>query len=80
MNDNKALVLLGLLFFAFIAIMSLVDVGCGLKNPDPIAERIKALDGATFGMSNEAKERILIEALKGDTNSIEEAIMLEREM
>jgi hypothetical protein len=40
------------------------------KNKDAIAQRIEAIDNATFGMNEDLKKEIIIEALKGSTNSV----------
>lgn len=74
MNDNTAFVIIIcsslIIFFAFPSCDKLNN------KQDPIAERIQAIENASFGMSKEAKERLISEALKGNTNSAE--VILER--
>ena len=42
---------------------------------DPIAERISAIQNATFGMSDESKERLIKEVLKGNTNDVNQIVL-----
>jgi hypothetical protein len=75
MNDNAALAcIIGAI--AAIACCGIMFDGCGKSQKrDPIAERIQAIENLSF-ISREAKERLVSEALKGNTNSTE--VLLEK--
>lgn len=77
LNDNAAMFCI-IAIICLIAGVAVVVDGCGTKekNNDPIAERIRAIENANLGMSDESKERLISEALKGNTNSAE--VILER--
>lgn len=64
------------IMLAIVGFFACMGIASRNETPDPIALRINAVNNATAFMSHEAKERLLMEVLKGNTNSVE--VILER--
>lgn len=64
MNENAAI---AVMVSAICFMLAVVFGGLAHKKPDPIAERLEAIR-QTISLGEEAKERLMMEALKGSTN------------